>query len=234
MSDLLNKIRSRGYWKVVIHPANFVEKRVVQIASLYPILEKNSVQLRGWDFPHLDVHSHPKIGLDRIEQGSKWEQYLEFWRFYQSGQFIDFFALDEDWVDQATRVSRFKEEPPGRFLDIEDTIFRFSEIFEFAARLAFTEAGDEQMHLEILVSGLKDRNLRVETNRRPLRPQKASIQEYPYKVDFSRVQLVSEAKELALKPAVELFKRFGWNPSLEVLRDMQDELFHRGKSVAGR
>ena len=57
MSELLEKIRSRGYWRVVIHPASFVEKQVANISDLYPLLQKIAVELRGWDYPHLDVHT---------------------------------------------------------------------------------------------------------------------------------------------------------------------------------
>ena len=235
MNKLLEKIRSRGHWKVIIRPGTFVANKIPDISELYPILESRSVQLRGWDFPHLDSQSKLTYGPDWIEQESEWEEYLEFWRFYQSGQFIDFFALDEDWLHQATRSSKLKEQPSGLFLDVEDTVFRFTEIFEFSSRLALTEAGDEQMHLEILVSRLNGRSLRVQPGRAPFRQKQiASISELPYKVDLARVQLITEPRELALKPAVELFRRFGWNPSLEILRDMQDELLHRGSGVARR
>ena len=235
MNELLEKIRSRGYWKVIIRPGTFVANRVPNISDLYPILESRSVQLRGWDFPYLDSKTPVRKGQDWIEQASKWEEYLEFWRFYQSGQFVDFVALDEDWREQSTISAIPKDWKPGKFLDIEDTAFQLTEFFEFASRLALTEAGDEQMHLEITISGLKGRTIRFEPGRVPFRQQKtASISELPYKVDLSRLQLITEARELALKPAVELFKCFGWNPSLEILKDMQDELLHRRSGVAGR
>jgi hypothetical protein len=237
MSELLKKIRSRGYWKVVIHPAIFVENRVDDIAELYPILEKTSVQLRGWDFPHLDSRNQPHIDKDWIGQEIEWEHYLQLWRFYQSGQFVHFSGMTEDWVKESGLLRPYYDWSPSQFLSVKSAVFQFSEIFEFAARLALTEAGDEGMHIEVTISGLDRRELRLEDyNRMPFVPgrYKATIQKLPYKVDISRVQLVSEPREMALKPVVELFKRFGWNASLEILRDMQDELIHRGSRVAGR
>ena len=59
-TTVLNKIRSRGYWRVVIRPTTFQEHRVPRYADLFPIIEKNSVQLRGWDYPHIDRSQPPQ------------------------------------------------------------------------------------------------------------------------------------------------------------------------------
>lgn len=231
MSELLEKIRSRGHWRVVIHPAKFVEQRVSNLSSLYPLLEKISVQLRGWDFPHLDAHVSPSIDKDWIEQGSEWRQYLEQWRFYQSGQFVDFIGMEEDWLDQFQDWPLPKDWKPCSYLGVENAVFQFSEIFELAARLSRTQAGSESMHVEIDLRGLKGRGLKLERRRTTssyIREHKIELDELPYVLDVSKTELIIASKELALKPAMELFWRFGWDPSLDLLRDMQAELFHRG------
>ena len=233
MSELLEKIRSRGYWRVVIRPGNFVEKRVANISALYPLLQKTSVQIRGWDYPHLDVHTPPHVDIDWIAQESEWCQYLEMWRFYQSGQFVDFVGMEDDWLNQFKDWPVPKDWKAGSLLGVENAVFQFTEIFEFAARLSLSEAGDEQMHLEIAVRGLTDRVLRVEPRRVPLRQRKASIAEFPYEIDLTRAELIINPRDLALNSAVELFRRFGWDPGLEVLRDMQAKLFRPGSRVAG-
>ena len=227
MSELLEKIRSRGYRRAIIRPGNFVERRVSNISALYPLLQKISVQLRGWDFPHLDTPNELHIDLDRIEQEVDRSYHIELWRFYQSGQFVHISALAEDWFDESNNSGAARTFKPSDLLSVERTVFRFTEIFEFASRLALTEAGDEQMHVEILVNGLGGRVLRVNPEKRAPLPlsMKASIKELPYKVDLSRAQLITEPRDLALKPALELFRRFGWDPSLEILRDIQGELF---------
>lgn len=228
MSKLLEKIRSRGYWKVVIHPAEFAENRVPSISALYPILQKTSVQLGGWDFPHLDTQEKPHIDKDWIGQEINWEHHLELWRFYQSGQFIHFSGMLEDWRDQSNLWPPDKDWKPGLDLRVHEAVFRFTQIFEFAARLAVTEAGDQQTHVEIIVSGLAGRALCNLPGRWPFRQKrKASIPELPHKVDLSQMQLVTEPKELALKPAIELFRRFGWDPTLDLVRDIQDEALGR-------
>lgn len=163
---LLEKIKSRGYWRVVIRPGQFVEKRIPEISSLYPIIQKTTVQLRGWDFPHVDPHTNLHIDVDWVGQESEWQEFLELWRFYQSGQFVDIAGIWEDWRDQSElRLGRHEMEP-GALLGIGDTLFRFTEIFEFAARLALTKAGDELMHIEVTVCGLAGRRLWVDSHNR--------------------------------------------------------------------
>ncbi len=227
MSSLYGKIRSRGYWRVVIRPQPFVEKRISQITELYPILQNTSVQLRGWDFPHLDPHIQTRVDIDWIGQESDWEHFLEIWRFYQSGQFIDITGMDEDWYDQRHSIpAALGDWRPGSILGIGNTLFRFTEIFEFASRLAMTQAGDDIMRVEITVSNLEGRKLWVDSSSRmPIRyDYVASISEFPYQIELSRSELIAAPRELALKPAIELFRRFGWDPSQDMLRDHQKEL----------
>lgn len=227
MSTLRDKIQSRGYWRVVIRPGTFAEARISDISALYPMLQKRSVELRGWDFPHVDPHTNCHMDKDWIGQESEWEHYLELWRFYQSGQFVDIAGMPEDWRDQSRLWPASGDWKPGTELGIGDTLFRFTEIFEFAARLALTEAGDYLMHIEVAISGIKGRKLWVDTPRHwPMhRKYAASIEMLPYQIDVPQTQLIAEPRELALKPAIELFRRFDWDPSVEMLREMQAELW---------
>lgn len=94
------------------------------------------------------------------------------------------------------------------------------------------------MHLEIVVHGLERRTLWTDPSRRwgssLLMSEKASVKELSYKVDLAQIQLITESRKLALKPAVELFQHFGWNPSLDILRNIQDELLHKRSLVTGQ
>ena len=167
VSGLLEKIRSRGYWKVIIRPTTFVERRIGSFADLHPLLQKTYVKIPNWrwEFPHLDNRTPLHKDSDWIGQESEWEQYLECWRFYQSGQFVSIKGFYEDWRDNSGRRPPPSEWNPGRSLEVEDTLLQFNEIFEFAARLAFTEAGDAQMRLEISAHNIKGRGLKLDIHR---------------------------------------------------------------------
>lgn len=223
---LLDRIRSRGHWRVVFRPSTFDQTRVQNIAGLYPIIQKTAVELRGWDFPHVDPHSQPHIDVDWVGQESEWEQFLEVWRFYKSGQFVDISGMQEDWRDQSSLCPPDADWKPGLLLGIGDALFSFTEIFEFAARLALTEVGDDRIRIEVTVSGLNGRRLWVDLhNRWPMmRQYEAAVQALPYSVDLLRAALVAEPKELALDPAMELFRRFGWSPTKDMLRELQSQL----------
>ena len=219
MSGLLDTIRSKGYWRVVIRPNHFVEQRVEDIAALKPILEKSSVRLRGWDFPHVNGKGKAYPDRDSIAQEFEWKEYHEFWRFYQSGQFIYYGGFVSDWRESA---SDHKGVERHKTLRAVDMVVRFTEVFEFAARLALTQVADTQTHIEIKASGLKDRSIWFNPEKYdPWPTLKAHVAEFRYEDDVPNAKLMAESRELALVAARELFKRFDWDPNLDVLRDMQ-------------
>lgn len=232
MSQLLQKIEKRGHWRVVVRPGRFAEKRVSNLLDLYPMMLKSSVQFRGWDYPRVEPQEKLKIGVDYISQEVDWEYHLELWRIYQSGQFVHYSGFTEDWLDKFRLSAAPTGLIPGKSLSVLGVVFRFTEIFEFAARLASTDAGDEQMGLDITLRGLKSRSLWMDPSRVDF-PWKgeSSITEFPYQVQVSRTQLLTENRDLALKPAVELFRRFNWEPRWETLGNMQTDLVKTRSSV---
>lgn len=222
----INKLRSRGHWRVVIRPANFIKERIPEILDLQPILEKVAVSLRGWDFPHIDHKSSPKIGDDWVEQAIDWERYVEFWRMYQSGQFLHLDGFKEDWAEQTVVLGGGTEWKAGSALTVVGTIFRFTEIFELASRLSVTAAGDQSMHISITLNGLKDRQLWSEDIMTRLGQSNsvATIDSFPFEQQCTQSELTAGAWELALKPALDLFQRFGWKVGIDTLRELQAQL----------
>ena len=229
MTEILQKLKSRGYWKVLIRPTDFVRTRVEDIQTLVDIIKKTAVEFRGWDFPHVSSHSGPSIGIDWIAQEVNWSEHVESWRLYQSGQFAFFGSMWEDWRDESIWEQPRSTWRPGAYLPVVDAVFRYTEIYEFAARLALTDAGAGAMTISITVIGLQGRELRIDhPNRSGFSfPRTCAISEFPYSTALPREQLIGEARNLALVNANELFNRFGWSPGIEFLRGMQEELWRR-------
>lgn len=98
MSDLTNEIRSKGYWRIDIHPADYVADRV-PYPALKAILERTVVRLRGWDFPHLERQGTERRGNNWIGSETAWNYIREAWRLYQSGQFVYMRGVIEDWIE---------------------------------------------------------------------------------------------------------------------------------------
>ena len=222
----IEKIKSRGYWRVVVGPLQFNKQRVANILDLRPILDRTRVGLRGWDFPAIHPRNDVTIGEDWICQSSDWNEYIEYWRFFQSGQFIHLDGFNEDWVEQSEFYGPDKTWPPGQRLGVYGTLYRFTEIFEFASRLSLTPAGDAGMALSIKLSGLEGRQLWWDKKgRKNFNGQHtASISDFEFKDVFPSPTLIADGWNLAADQALELFRRFGWNPPREVILDMQSTL----------
>ena len=236
MTELLEKIRSRGYWRVIIRPVAYIEDRIEHFPDLFGILLRTSVELRGLGFPNLGSHSSVKRHRNWIQQECSLGQYLEVWRFYQSGQFVDVRGIEGDWADSYIAQPPQPDWAPCRFLVIEDVVDQFTEVFEFASRLAFTDSGDEQMRLHIGLHGIKDRRLTTrdrQSGNPYFKEFSASVlDEYCYDGVLSKAELVAIPRELALKPAEGLLHRFGYSPSSSLLREMQADLFRPYPSAA--
>lgn len=229
-SILQQKILTRGYWQVIIRPVSFLEKRIADFTSLRPLVDKNRVSLRGWDFPHVDYKNREQIGIDWAGQEFDWQHHKSIWRFYQSGQFFQLKAFAIDWRDESSLWPADENWRPKGFLGIGDTVATLLEIFEFAARLAVSEAGADVMHINILAGNLDGRLLYIDSSR----PRwslddvyKTSLIKFPYSINLQRSKLLAEAQPLALQVAKEIFSRFGLNMEPDTLRSWQDEANNR-------
>ena len=226
MNETLKKIKSRGYWRVVIRPTTFVEDRIESLHSLRPILDRTSVNLKGWSFPHIDDFRELDKGPDWIGQEIVWGEIHELWRFYQSGQFIHYFAIPQCW-----RLAHKEVTPSGRgeavWLEIRDFVARFTEVFEFAARLTFTDAVGDSVHVELMVDNIPDYGLFPPSAKDagwiPV-SQKAA---WKQSGDFSSLALAAGAKILALEWAEEFFQVFTPAPSKRLLGEAQNEFLAR-------
>ena len=226
MNKLLTNIKSRGHWRVVIHPTNFVEDRVPDLGSLQRILEKTSVQLNGWYFPHIDGFRELDKGADWVGQEIVCGEIHELWRFYQSGQFIHYFAIPE--TGKAVHQPISYNAQRAVWSSIRDFVARFTEIFELSSRLTFTQAGDVGIHLDILVDNIQDHRLIL-----PSMSTKADWipvcdqASWSRQADFSSIELVAGVNELALEWASEFFNCFTAAPGIKLLKEAQSEFLMR-------
>jgi hypothetical protein len=221
----LAKIRTRGYWRVVIRPTSFDAKHIPDYADLFPIVEKNSVRLRGWDYPHVDSGRPPDRGADWVGQECDWQHFIEVWRLYQSGQFVHYFALAGEWRDHSESWSADRGWSPGRHIYFANTIYSLMEIFEFAARPSQSPAGSSLMHVEIDLRNLKGRHLIEDLPVVTLhRDYRTEMPEWKYPWDGPQTELIARPRELAAGAAQELFERFGLNNSLETVKKIQERI----------
>jgi len=229
MQSILEKIRSRGYWKVVIRPSVFNQYQIPEPGRCKKLVRDNSVRLRGWDYPHYDLRTEPSCGLDYVEQFTDWQDHIEAWRFYQSGQFIHYIALWEDWQEEYPFGGYSQRIPSGEYLSIISTVFLLTEVYEFASRLGTNGIFGDSCEIQISLSNTMNRRLKTFDLRRPLFSEfKTMSTEIPRSVSLSTADLMGRSAELALEHVVWLFQRFNWDEiQAEIFKDDQRKLLDK-------
>ena len=224
MTNVLTKVRSRGSWTVRIRPIDFKENRIDKLGALVDAVRNAHVELRGWDFPHFSPKQDPRRTADYVEQDIDWEHYVELWRAYKSGQFISICALHGDWRDQSSLWPPYEGWKAGDTLGVEDAIFRFVEIFEFAARWARAVPIGEEVSVECVLSGLKNRALTISPRRGLSSNYDSSVNEFKWEQRYSTAVLFSAPRQNAISPSIKLLELFRWDATEEFIRDVQGEL----------
>jgi hypothetical protein len=232
-AKLLEKIRSRGFWEIIIRPLNFEEERIKDLSKCRDIVEKSNVRLRGWNYPHVGTRNPPYYGMDYVEGVVDWDIHKEFWRMFQSGQFVHLFGCWEDWFDEEVPLigySKYHNLEPRSVLGVILTLYTFTEIYEFAARLAQENLFGESVHLSISLHGMKNRKLTCfEVGRHLFADYVCHIENIKREKEIPVEALLGNGHEIALDETLEIFKRFNWDsPSRDVFRKDQQSLL-KGK-----
>jgi hypothetical protein len=222
MSDLLEQIRTRGYWRVEIRPTRFIADRLPEITSLFPLVERLSVRFRGWDYPHIDQRNRPHIDQDWVGQDFAWAHYREIWRLYQSAKFLHLFGLSEDWRD----ASELWPAPPGweagQNLYAMSALQTYTEVYEFAARLSLAIPGDDPFYVGTRLANLRGRSLAGDQSTLFWADHYvAQISQFEWNRELERGEMVARSRDLAAEAAKELLARFGWEVSVAFLRNQQ-------------
>lgn len=217
----LQKIHEKGYWRVRIWPTEFHKNLISSLEQCRKTLRSSVVSLRGWDYPSFFDEEVAK-GLDWVQGGADFAPYVEFWRFYQSGQFVHHFAMREDYEDPPQRVGSEQ-----KFLDVSLALFRATEIFEFATRLA-SHIPVPRVDISIELVGTYGRVLKHRSN--PFRPasHECRIPLIQFEAAYETIELLGNSGGLALGAAKSIFERFNWNSIPEkILAEDQRKFLER-------
>lgn len=215
---VLDELKSRGHWRVTIRPTAYIADRVRELGQLERIMEAAHVRIRGWDYPHTRQQG-PVRGKDWVGSEDTFGHHMDLWRLYQSGQFVHYRAMGDDWRDVSGLWPAPEGWEVGTGMGWGDAAYQYVEIFEFAARLALSSAGAERMTVRTEVSGIKGRTLINDSRGGWIDWRHTSnISSYEQQTELSREELVAQARRLGLSAARALFERFGWDVSEEVLR----------------
>jgi hypothetical protein len=224
----LEKIKSRGYWEVIIRPSRFVTERIKTLPECERLVEKNQIRLRGWYFPHFDKRE-VRRGLDYIETHISFNGITEAWRLYQSSQLVFYSVIREDWAEEMTWLTpqQRADLPPEGKLEALSALRRLSEIYEFATRLTQEGVLGEQVVISINIVGTHGRELFIDSFERALWPGQyiCETTELPREVTVSAEDLIANSREYSFQHYRWLIERFNFDGSPEVFRHDQDKFF---------
>lgn len=223
----IQHIQSKGYWQVRLMPTQPLAE-VLTIETCRGTIEKTRVQLRGWDFPHINQKDGFLISYqDFIESFVSFRALNEYWRFYRDGQFIHFFGIESDWYEQTEVLSRLSDGNVKGFEAIAG-LYRFTEIFEFASRLAHKSIYPAGLDIEIKLFGTQNRQLYFWDIGRNFHYGHVCRQE-PLVVTkrVSSSDLITKSAESALDAYLEILPAFQWTPSREILAEDQKKFLER-------
>ena len=219
MKELINKIQENGYWKVVIRPITFKEDQINSIDECKKIIESQQVVLMGWSYPHIDKGGIRISGNDNIESfcDSDFVGHYEYWRFYQSGQFIHYFSMIEDFRvvgEKLQTVQRNLGTKSIKFLSIDSTIYLITEIFQFTQRLASMGVLGDSLEIIIELGNIEGRQLFFwDSFSRFLNSNYICTfrnENIIFKRIFSKETISKNAQEIAIDVCMDMFRKFNW------------------------
>lgn len=224
MSELVERIKGQGHWRILIRPTVFKRERIPTLMECEQLVDKCQVRQRGWYFPHTGAARLPR-GLEYVGLETDFHLHPEAWRFHQSGQFIFWRALGEDNLENfpggGPRVVQ-----PGKWLGVLTTLYELSEVYEFTARLAQEGVLSDRFVLDITLSGLQGRSMEFASHDRSMGMDCTCIEpELPRVKTYRTAEYVPHARELALQHFLWITERFQCPGAERVFKRDQEKFF---------
>jgi hypothetical protein len=149
--------------------------------------------------------------------------HIEYWRFYQSGQFIHLFSVPEA-ANQDWRRKYEDVEAPG-ILSVKNFLFTVTEIFEFAARLAQKHVYAGKLRISIDINQIRGFVLVTDFDRIMLERYETREETLGKKWEIETADLILDNPRIAIDAVIWFFERFGCrNPPRAVLESDQAAL----------
>lgn len=226
------------HWRVNFRPSDYKEDLIPSLGKCFEIIEKNKLSLRGWDYPHLGRRDTERgQGNNWVASWSDFMGHYEYWRFYQSGQFLHLFSVREateiEWRKKLESEMKSQlsykndidwEKVPG-FISIINFTYNVTEIYEFAARLCQSQIYTGTINIKIELRGIKGFILSAPWDRIWHSYYAASEDILAKSVNYESDQLIAMSKDVALESIAWFFERFGWlNPSMNVIANDHENL----------
>jgi hypothetical protein len=230
-SELPVPVLKYPHWRINFRPGEFEKELIPNLGKCLEIIQRTKLSLRGWDYPHLSREDKREYGNNWISSWSDFMGHNEYWRFFQSGQFIHLFSVREatepDFKRHVQRtVSRVDWEKVPGFFSILNFVYTVTEIFEFAARLCEAGVYEGRLNVDIQIKGIKGFILIFTDWDRDVGDYySAKSNELRHSWEIETSVIIAESTKHSLTAIAWFFERFGWlPPPIEIFRKDQENL----------
>ena len=224
-SELIDKIKKRGYWKTIIRPVIHNETKI-EIKRLVDIVKSARVSntKTGRDYPFADIYPG-SLSYDRRFVSYELDSLIKCkWAAFQSGLFICYSGFRIDWLDDLIQPT-VKDWEPNKYLGVIDTLLSAIEIFTFLSNLFFTDILEDSAYTEISMNNLKNRSLLMDSSRRLMRGKYTSDMEiYSENLTLTINDVTTSHKEMAIKFVYNVFYRMGWDVDAKMLNSFIEDI----------
>jgi hypothetical protein len=224
--ELLQDIKSCGYWRIEIHSTEYQRKRLQSRAAMQDLVSRAMVSLRGWPYPYYRPEE-TTYSIKWLEGQVSWDHYREYWRLYESGQWVHYMRLRGARAKREELFRGLSPLPPQHagYLHVRgDVLFTLTEILHFAAGLGHGGVLDPSAAISVQLHNTKDHML-VESFERFFPYQYVNPSDVP--IEQQRILPVAElsaaADETALEMSLRIFEVFGWIPSDAAVRNLAED-----------
>lgn len=233
-SQLPVPILEEPYWHTNLRPEFYEVELISSLSECLKIVNQSRVKLGGWGYPS------ETFDVSQRSQGATWISgwsdlgRLEYWRFYQSAQFLhlsNFWDQREEALNpwrQRSRVKGTRERPQvSGYVSISEIIFTTTGVFEFAARLCEKGIFNGQINLIIYLKKA-DNFILFEPNNLLFLDRFYKLTESSLRLSqtIKSDDLVANSKKYAIDAAIWFVERFGWHePPANFFEQKQRDLF---------
>lgn len=225
--ELMKDIKSLGYWRVEIRSAEYQARRLPTCAGMHDLLSRATVSLRGWPYPYYQAHETAYNGK-WLEGKKAWENFREYWRLYESGQWIHYARVYGAGVAREELFRGTTPLPPQHagYVPVRGAIlFTLTEILRFAAGLAQGGILAPTAFLSAQMHNAKDYMLFESFDR--FFPGERYVNTWDEAITCEQSlpasELSANADRLALDWAIRVFSVFGWNPTEAAIRNLAED-----------
>ena len=182
-----------------------------------------------WHYPALNDSPYDE-GADWIAGGAEISAFIEYWRFYQSGQFIHHLALREDHMARLNLFAPnfFVPAEGKKYLNVSLGVCMIADIVELAVRLALKGILIPSATISIQLYDMAGRELTYMVPGRRLpdsywfKTQRVNL-EHQYGTD----EIIGRSPDIAVDLSSELLRQAGWDAPRPLIVDDQSRRLAR-------